>query len=185
MKNKERNQRLQEAESNLDRLALARDEIPGSQFDDLIADAMLFSRSPDEAGFDYWKSLSEKQFLSFGHLLARGIVEGNSGFFRSLADAIDLWREHKPNPDKRLEALFEIVRLQSSNEMLAQGPLPKLSMRAVIAYMRGKGLVSRNPDLEEYNNLAHTIRGWSKKYKLKISGPAGRPKSGRERKKSD
>ena len=181
MKTKEKNQRLRESKTNLDRLALARDEIPGSEFDDLIAKAMLYSRpSPD----DFWKTQFEKWHLFFGRSLAKSISDGNSDYFRRLADGIDLWKKHKPSPDKRLEALFEIVRLEEANQGLAQSPLPPPSVRKIICYMQGAGIVPLQLDVGQYNDIAHIIRSWNKRYKLGISGSSGRPKSGRGRKKN-
>jgi hypothetical protein len=107
VKTRERLAKLRATKSWVERLALAKDHLPGTEFDACIANVIGAFRYRDEAdGAMPLGSIARDYLRAFGTDMARAVVDRDSNFFRRWAAAIDAWDEHWPQGDKLREALI-------------------------------------------------------------------------------
>jgi hypothetical protein len=104
---RERLARLRATKSWVARLALARDRVPGTEFDDYIIrlKGAYDYRNEADGAFPL-STMCRDWLLAFGTDMARAVVERDSDYFRRWASAIDAWNEHEPGADKLREALI-------------------------------------------------------------------------------
>lgn len=156
------------------RLALARDVWPGTELDRIIFELICLADYFDQFLKDGKRSKIHKEELAgvrdIGFHFAKIIKHGKSDALRKMADAIDQWHAHKPNPDK-----FRIEILRFCRE-----PNKTFTVRDIVNHLQVKNLVSKKLDTENYQNLRKKIVGICDECRIKISGKAGRPKLGRE-----
>lgn len=177
MKSRERLQHIRQSKSWTERLALARDRLPGTPFDWLIPDLLGTVRSLDLHPWKRPKSyflpddridlaaLNRDDLAGFGEDLARAVASGNSQLFRDWADAVDAWHKHKPYEDKTRAALIRFC----------VPPSRKFSMRSVIAHLVQIGIVPKAEKSEEHDGARRTVRRICAELQIRISGKAGHP----------
>jgi len=99
--------RIRGSKSWTEKLALVKDQVPGTNFDWLIPPligALHALEDHPESKSSYMlpngqidlEGLHKDTLAAFGKDLARAIQEGNSKLFREWAIAIDAWHTHKP-----------------------------------------------------------------------------------------
>lgn len=131
MKNRERLAKLRNAKLLSDQLWLANDRPPGTPFDRCIRDAAFHLKVVDGDvkallpvfGKQYrWAAerrvQEAKSWLEgLGTDIARLFVARNSAEIHALADAVEAWKRHKPEPDKLRSELISRFRPRASVTM--------------------------------------------------------------------
>ena len=125
MKTRERLRRLRNPGSLQELRLLAKDELPGTEFDferlHLIRNLETLKaarkRNPKQDprhflslnGGRFFPPDYAKRYLQvFGEDMVQAIADGNSALFRAWAQTIDAWRGHKPLEDKLRSAVIKI-----------------------------------------------------------------------------
>ena len=181
MKPHERLARIRASKSWSERLALARDRVPGTRFDWLIPHLLGALRSLEEHSKPRGKymlpsgqidlaKMAKDDLAAFGQDLVSAIQTGNSKLFRDWSDAVEAWHGHKPMEDKHRAAIIRFC----------VPPKGEFTMRAIVAHLVEIGLVRRALKSGEHDDLRRTIRRIASELGIKISGLSRRPsKTGR------
>jgi hypothetical protein len=102
------------------------------------------------------------EFYAFvGHCLADACVKGESEILREMADALDQWTKHTPQPDKLRTALLDCR---------SSARLEPASMRDILQKLPRYG-IRHTKDIERQ------IRRICKEIGLELKGKPGRPKA--------
>lgn len=105
-KMKNMTERIRQAKTWQERVRIAEDKTPGTRFDSLfqlVKDARIFAtvvKCPGDRRI---------RLQAVGEWLADVIEAGNSQELHDLAEALNTWRRHKPNPDIVLVTLFSMA----------------------------------------------------------------------------
>lgn len=154
MKARERIERIRKSKSRYEQIALARDILPGTRFDGLLArlyEAVAYLNSNPIPKRHYLKEdgtydvvgMTADQIRAFGHDFATAAVEGNSTLFREIADAIDQWHAHKKARDARRvgegkNRMAVVIQKQNTAEVVRHskhyGPDPDKLREALLLF---------------------------------------------------
>ena len=178
MKTRERLNRIKKSKSWTERIALARDHLPGTKFDAFIINLLDTLQSCElhpaqkrkyfspKTGVDL-AAMNTDTLAAFGEDLARAIQRGNSKLFREWADAVDTWHNHKPQADKLRTAII----------YFCVPPKEKFKMRDIIQHLREQNLVPKtSKESVGLDDLRRTIRRICKDFGIALGGKSGRPK---------
>jgi hypothetical protein len=92
--------RIRQAKTWQERVKLALNETPGTDFDHIFKDAGLATEI---------KALHSAIALSLGAKLVQTIQAGESQTLHNMANALNSWKRHKPKPNYYLAALFGVA----------------------------------------------------------------------------
>jgi hypothetical protein len=187
MKTRDRLRRIKRSGSFTERIRLSEDDLPGTGFDGLFlqsAEAWTWTHRHDPKARAKAACPVAKHFLNapgrkrppgiereddreteafyanVGSALVDAIVRGASDFIRDMADALDIWKAHHPQPDRLRSALLLIC-------------LPKseaFTVKTILAKLPGYG-VKLDP-----TNAPRIIRRLCAELGIKLRGTPGRPK---------
>lgn len=187
MKTRERLKKLKGAKSWKEKMRLASDDFPGTDFDGLfrdMAEAWTHTHRNDPAKLQKarcpmaksWSKIDNRKldaetiregdnwarafYEGIGGCLADACVRGESEFLRELADALDVWKRHTPNPDK----LRQLVYVQSH-------PL----MRKHISMKRLREILENNGIPYDDSTRSYIQKQIAPECDLVIKGKPGRP----------
>jgi hypothetical protein len=169
------------------RLDLANDLFPGTEFDLIFEPARVAFELARAAwprankALDLrqlWKkapAISREIWQRLGFDLARLIETGDSETLHRVADALNKWKRHVPDPDPiratiiALDGMGKSVAVRTPSGRLRKKRLPGPSVRDVLRNLRLQGI----PTNEETPKL---IRVRARELEIPLHGPAGRPK---------
>lgn len=158
---------------------MAKDVWPGSRLDVLIFELICLADYFDQFLKDGKKGKLHDEHLGemrdIGFHFTKIIKHGKTDALRQMADAVDQWHAHQRSPDKiRVEILRFCI------------PFPEgkaYAVRDIVTHLQTKKLVPPNLDHDSYQNWRTKISRICKETGIRISGKAGNPQLGRERKK--
>jgi hypothetical protein len=136
MKQKARLSAIRRTRLPVRKLQLALDNIPGTQWDFLIERSQLALRW-EQSQSECTRVIGKRELEHFGHFLAvsiaRAIKTGNANLFRGLADAIETWRNHKP------EKILDPLCLHLIDFCMRNDPGP-FQLRDIIEHLSSRGV---------------------------------------------
>ena len=177
MKTRERLARIKKSKSWTERLALAKDRLPGTRFDielPFLIGALQAHRNYSPAKRDLVKlpdglpglgALALITLSDFGVELATAVADGNSELFREWADAIDTWKSHKPFEDKLRAAIIRFC----------VPPQGVFSVRSIENHLVKVRLAAPALRYDEHDDLRRTIRKICAEANIRTDHKAGRP----------
>lgn len=167
------------------RAEIARDESPGTHFD------VAFQQAVQATQFEKWGAHGNAREIHqwFGVWLAETIRKGETQVLHDMADALAVWKRHKPKRDYDLEALFTMSgifppgwtrRWVAGFDPKTKRPIfgvkpgtrDKIAMRDI-----KRNLARIDPDFSEENweSRRRKIQRYAKKFKIPLDEAAGRP----------
>jgi hypothetical protein len=184
----QRIERINKSKSWTERMMLARDHLPGTQFDRTIIawmdtlnsmetnghrQAKRVSYFSKESGHIDLAAMNHDSMAAMGEYFATAFKEGESNFFREWADAVDKWHNHRPYEDKLRSALIKFC----------VPPNEKFQMRDIIQHLRETGFKevtgdgNRKGQNRDLNNIRRKIYGICEELGISIQGERGRPRN--------
>lgn len=175
MKPRQRFKKIRESKNWASLMTLAKDVWPGTELDYLIFELTCLADYFDQFLKDGKKSdLHDEQLRAvrdIGFHFAKIIKHRKTDSLRKLADAVDEYDKHEPNPDKiRMEMLF-----------FCRDDERAYDIRGIINHLQGKNLAPKTLDEDAYKNLRKKIERISREMGTKISGKSGNPQLGHKR----
>jgi hypothetical protein len=158
---------MRKTRSWLQKLNLAADAIPGTNYDDLIeeiTDALRWcggripAAPPAPKGVMDIRASGQHLLLQYGYFFADAINRGKSQLLRDLADCIDAYHAHEPQPDLLRQCVIAFCVPQNA----------PFKMRDILAHLRAQKVnAGKDPRA--------AVRRMCKELGLAIKGTAGRP----------
>lgn len=183
MKTREQINKLRKTHDLITRRLLAAGAFPGTKFDDVLFNlptaALFWKRTKGDICKDHTHSALPKWcqgvLIDFALLAADAIRVGNSGFLREIADAIDAFSNHRPEPDQLRQALIEIIWQPSFNDQVLallreRGLWQPAKMRDVLARLNQRGFLVSDSQIRHVRRLCAELG-------FKVEGKPGRPKN--------
>jgi hypothetical protein len=184
-------ERIRAAKDWRERLKLAENKTPGTPFDEIFThtefalEMLAQNRTPGDPAA--W--LAKDILYNLGEALARVISRGDSTALNDMATALNIWKRHKPEPDKALMVLFGLTGLfsrgwkqrwvtldQKTGKVIRRG-LPdtvreKIAMRDIKA-----NLLRFNPKMseKEWEASRRKILRYAKEFGIELDPAGGRP----------
>jgi hypothetical protein len=176
--------KIREAKTWQERAKLARNEQPGTAFDHFFVAAQKTKEFQKVA-----PGLTRQNLEGLGVELANIILAGDSQTLHQMADALNIWKRHKPKPDHALDALFSLTGMFPPGWKETWGvvqypkrkrvsPPPSATARDKVALRDIKtSLLKRNPAMTEeaWLNERRKIQRYAKAFGIPLDRSAGRP----------
>lgn len=152
------------------KVEIASDEYPGTDFDKIIEDMIDGLRwagenrawhIPSQDGNTDSRPMGEFVLMQWGHTFAHAIKRGDSKFFHELANAIDVSRNHVPQPDRLRCDILSVC-----------SPDHPTSIRYLLQRLEMRG--HRVGTGTRRANFQRNVREICRQLKIKISGTSGR-----------
>jgi len=174
MKTRERLAALRQAKTWGGRETLAKDYWPGTPFDaqfEYMTWHLAEARRLRSAGKP--PAYHSEVLREFGESVVEAIAKRDSQTLHELADAVEAWKNHKPEPDKLRKEINLFFAEQQQLFWRNGGQSPKVqavSMRELLAHLCKKRIA------ENTEGWRRHLREVCKKMNLPIAGNPGAPK---------
>jgi hypothetical protein len=113
-----------------------------------------------------WRAAGAPGLQVLGEMVAAQIKAGNSEWLRQMAEALETWRGHRPQPDRIREAVIRFC----------VPPSKHFEMRDIVAHLVDAGLAEKAVRSDEHNDLRRQVYRICKETRITVRGTSGKPR---------